>query len=89
MVVEIVFMPSCPRKDVLDVRIELGAVCMPSGHASDRSTAAGPLIIFYQLIKFQTPSSDSFRDILLTILKNPKILKGYNSGKMQQNKFII
>ena len=28
-------MIKCPRKNVPDVGIELGAVCMPSGHASE------------------------------------------------------
>ena len=34
-------MTKSPRKDVLDLGIELGAACMPSGHASDRATAPG------------------------------------------------
>ena len=34
-----VFMTKSPRKNVPDVGIELGAACMPSGHASDRATA--------------------------------------------------
>ena len=32
-------MTKSPRKNVPDVGIELGAACMPSGHASDRATA--------------------------------------------------
>ena len=36
-----VFMTKSPRKNVPDVGIELGAACMPSGHASDRATAFG------------------------------------------------
>ena len=35
----IIFMTKSPRKNVSNVGIELGAVCMPSGHASDRATA--------------------------------------------------
>ena len=35
------FMTKSPRKNVPDVGIELGAACMPSGHASDRATAPG------------------------------------------------
>ena len=35
------FMTKSPRKNVPDVGIELGATCMPSGHASDRATAHG------------------------------------------------
>ena len=34
-------MTKSPRKNVPDVGIELGAACMPSGHASDRATASG------------------------------------------------
>ena len=34
-------MTKSPRKNVPDVGIELGAACMPSEHASDRSTAPG------------------------------------------------
>ena len=34
-------MTKSPRKNVPDVGIELGAACMPSGHASDRATAPG------------------------------------------------
>ena len=34
-------MTKSPRKNVPDVGIELGAGCMPSGHASDRATAPG------------------------------------------------
>ena len=41
MVVDIFFMTKSPRKNVPDVGIELGAACMPSGHASDRATAPG------------------------------------------------
>ena len=33
------FITKSPRKNVPDVGIELGAGCMPSGHASDRVTA--------------------------------------------------
>ena len=33
------FMTKSPRKNVPDVGIKLGAVCMPSGHAFDRATA--------------------------------------------------
>ena len=32
-----------PRNNVPDVGIELGAACMPRGHASDRATAPGAL----------------------------------------------
>ena len=39
MAVEIFFMTESPRKNVPDVGSELGAACMPSGHASDRATA--------------------------------------------------
>ena len=42
---EIFFMTKSPWKDVPDVGIELGAACMPSGHASDRATI--PDIHFY------------------------------------------
>ena len=35
------FMTKSPRKNVPDVGIELGAACMPSGHASDRATTPG------------------------------------------------
>ena len=40
-----------------------------------------------QLTKFQTPSLNSFRDILLTSLnfKMPKFSKGHNSGKNWRN----
>ena len=34
-------MTKSPRKNLPDVGIELGAACMPSGHASDRATAPG------------------------------------------------
>ena len=34
-------MTKSPRKNVLDVGMELGAACIPSGHASDRATAPG------------------------------------------------
>ena len=37
------FMTKSPRKNVSDVGVELGAACMPSGHASDRDTAPGRL----------------------------------------------
>ena len=40
MAVEKFFMTKSPRKNVPDVGIELGAACMPSGHASDRATAS-------------------------------------------------
>ena len=36
-----VFMTKSPRKNVPDVGIELGAVCIPSEHASDQATAPG------------------------------------------------
>ena len=36
-----VFMTKSSRKNVPDVGIELGAACMPSEHASDRTTAPG------------------------------------------------
>ena len=32
-------MTKSPRKNVSDIRIELGAACMPSGHTFDRATA--------------------------------------------------
>ena len=35
------FMTKSPWKNVSDVGIELGAACMPSGHASDRAAAPG------------------------------------------------
>ena len=37
----IFFMTKSPRNNVPDVGIELGAACMPSGHASDRATVPG------------------------------------------------
>ena len=39
-------MTKSPRKDVLDLGIELGAACMPSGHASDRATASGRMRVW-------------------------------------------
>ena len=36
-----VFITKYPRKNVLDRGIELGAACMPSGHASNLATAPG------------------------------------------------
>ena len=36
-----IFMVISPRKNVLDVGIELGDASMPNGHASDRATAPG------------------------------------------------
>ena len=36
------FMTKSPRKNVPDVGIELGAACMPNGHASDRAIALVP-----------------------------------------------
>ena len=36
-------MTKSPRNNVPDVGIELGAACMPSGHASDRATAPGAI----------------------------------------------
>ena len=38
-----VFMTKSPRKNVLDVGIDLGAACMPSGHASDGATTPGQI----------------------------------------------
>ena len=40
-------------------------------------------IIPYQLTMFQAPSSNNFRDILLTSLKWLKFSKGHNSGKIK------
>ena len=45
MAVEFFFITKSPRKNVPDVGIELGAACMPSGHASDRATAPGQDIL--------------------------------------------
>ena len=39
------------------------------------------LIIPYQLAKFQAPSSNTFRDILLKILKCPKFQKAITPEK--------
>ena len=36
-------MTKSPRKNVPNVGIELGAACMPSGHASDRAIAPGAI----------------------------------------------
>ena len=36
-------MTKSPRKNVSDVEMELGAACMPSGHASDRATVTALL----------------------------------------------
>ena len=41
MAVGFSFMTKSPRKNVPDVGIELGAACMPNGHAFDRATAPG------------------------------------------------
>ena len=48
MAVEFFFTTKSSRKYVPDVGIELGAACMPSGHASDRATApgCGPIVFF-------------------------------------------
>ena len=39
-------MTKSPRRNVSDVGIELGAACMPGGHASDRATAPGNKVIY-------------------------------------------
>ena len=41
MAVDLFFMTKSSRKNVPDVGIELEAACMPSGQASDRTTAPG------------------------------------------------
>ena len=41
MAVDFFFMTKSSRKNVPDVGIELEAACMPSGQASDRTTAPG------------------------------------------------
>ena len=38
-------MTKSPRKNVPDMGIELGAACMPSEHASDRTTAPGRTLV--------------------------------------------
>ena len=57
------------------------------GHNSEkyndffRIWSANLLIICYQLTKFQAPSSNSFRDILLTSLKYPNFQKAITPEK--------
>ena len=43
MAVEKFCMTKSPRRNLLDEGIELGAACVPSGHASDCTTVPGEL----------------------------------------------
>ena len=45
-------MTKSPRKNVPDVGMKLGDVCMASGHASDRATAPGFLPRVTSCVKF-------------------------------------
>ena len=47
------------------------------------------LIMPYQLTKFQAPSSNTFRDILLTILKWPNFQRAVNLEKYGDHFFLI
>ena len=51
---------------MLEVGIELGASCMPSGHASDRATAPGPCSEIAPI------SKDLFNSSLDTGVSRPK-----------------
>ena len=51
MAVDLFFKTKSPRKNVPDVGIELGATCMPSGHASDRATASTLYMIFLSCLR--------------------------------------
>ena len=48
-------MTKSPRKNVPDVGIQLGAACMPSELASDRATAPGRVIEYYQVCSNDDP----------------------------------
>ena len=70
MAVEMFFMTKSPRKNVPDVGIELGAACMPSGHASNRATAPGS---YERGLQF-TAGGISFQQLIRNVVYHPRFI---------------
>ena len=76
-------MTKSPRKNVSDVGIELGAACMPRGHASNRATAPGlQMLGFYgQGASWRVSETGKLLIITILILLS-KRTKNKNKSKM-------
>ena len=74
----IFFITTSPRKNVPDLGIELGAACMPSGHASDPATAPGlQNMVYFLLLTFQRRSFWSGSSMFICCVRLPGCLRKF------------